>query len=91
MITIEPRTAFQKPIDVEADPEAARRSQAVSISISALITSRNSPIVRMMNGIEKNVTTGFTKALTTPRISATSSSGPSLWWISAEPDDGPVK
>ncbi len=45
----------------------------------------------MMNGIEKKVTIGFTKLLTTPRISDTRSSGISLCRISSEPEVGPVK
>ena len=45
----------------------------------------------MMKGIEKNVTIGFTKLLTTPRISATSSSGTSLCLTSSQPEVGPVK
>ena len=63
---------------------------AVSISIRALMTSRNSPSVRMMNGIEKNVTTGLTKLLTTPRISADQQQRDELV-PTPPPEVGPVK
>ena len=53
-------------------------SQLVSFSIAALITSRNSPSVTTMNGIDRMASTGFTNDVTTPRISATSSSGHQL-------------
>src|SRR4051794_36964177 len=90
LITREPSRAFQKPSTW--NPISNRPAiQAVSISISALITSRNSPSVSTMNGIEKNVTTGFTNELITPRISDTRSSGRILCLTSSQPDDGPVK
>ncbi len=50
-------------------------SHSVNSSISALIRSRNSPSVMMMNGIDRNFRTGATNEFTMPRISATKSSG----------------
>ena len=90
VITIDPHSAFQKPSTWKPMPTPPA-IHAVSISIRALMTSRNSPSVKTMNGIEKNVTTGRTKLLTNPRISATSSSGSSLCRISSWPAVGPVK
>ena len=51
--------------------------------MKALITTRNSPSVRTTKGNEQQVSTGFTIAVTTPRISATTSSGSSFSSISA--------
>ena len=60
-------------VDVEAE-SSWPDSQLVSSSISALITNSSRPSVRMMNGIDRNVTTGRTMALTTPKTTPTSSS-----------------
>ncbi len=43
----------------------------------------------MISGIEKNVSTGFTKDVMIPRIAATISRGTRLCWISSMPCLGP--
>src|SRR4029077_6997773 len=90
VMTSEPSRAFQKPSTWNPMPTRLA-IHAVSISIRALITNKKSPSVRTMNGIEKNVTTGFTNELITPRINETSSSGRILCFTSSQPEDGPVK
>ena len=87
------RAADRRPeaVDVEAE-SSLPASQLVSISMHALITSRNSPSVRTMNGIEQDRERSASRtAVTTPRISATTSSGTSLSSISSCPWVGPVK
>ena len=90
MITIAPPTAGQN--RSTWNPMSSwSATQLVSLSIPALMTSRNRPRVTTMNGIDKKVSTGFTNDVTTPRISATTISGSSLCLISSWPWLGPVK
>ena len=90
VITIAPPTAVQKPSTWK--PRSSwPASQLVSSSISALITSRNRPERQDDERERQDLTTGFTNDVTTPRISATTSSGTSLCLSSACPWCGPVK
>ena len=72
VITIAPPTAVQKPSTWKPRSNCSA-SQPVSSSMQALITSRNSPSVTMMNGIDRICRIGFTNDEMTPRISDTSS------------------
>src|SRR4051794_10249039 len=90
VMTIAPPTAGQKP-STWKPMSSLSASQLVNLSIAALITTRNSPSVTTINGIDRKVSTGFTNDVTTPRISATSSSGTSLCLISSPPCTGPLK
>src|SRR4051794_9982026 len=90
VITIAPPTAGQKP-STWKPMSSLSASQLVNLSIAALITSRNSPNVTTIRGIERMVSSGFTNDVTTPRISDTSSSGTSLCWSSSWPWTGPLK
>src|SRR3954451_15374857 len=62
-------------------------SHSVKNSINALMRSRNSPSVTMMNGIDRNLMIGATNALTMPMISATNSSDQKLLVTSSQPDE----
>ena len=74
VMMIDPQSAVQKPSTEKPTSNASAISD-VSSSISALITSRNRPMVRMMNGSDSTFTIGSTNIVTRPRISATISSG----------------
>src|SRR4051812_34925520 len=64
-------------------------SHSVNNSMNALMTSRNSPSVMMMNGSDRSFSTGLTTELTTPRISATNSNDHSLSVTSLQPASAP--
>ena len=76
-MTMAPPIAGHQPVTVKPMSNWSA-SQPVRRSSAALITSRNSPSVTMMKGIERIVRIGFTNEVTTPRISETSSSGTSF-------------
>ncbi len=68
-----PHSAAQKPSIVR--PYSVKPlSHAVSMSISALTTSRNSPRVRITSGSDSSFTSGFTSALTTVKMAARTTS-----------------
>jgi hypothetical protein len=88
-MTIAPPTAVRKP-STWKPTSSLPDSQAVSCSMNALMTTRNKPIVRTTRGNESRVSTGFTMAVTTPRIRATTRRGSSFSSISARPWVGPL-
>ena len=71
--TIAPRSAGMNPRTEKPSPSVSDRRD-VRRSIAPLITTRKSPSVRKMTGIEKSLITGFTIVLTTPKTSATAMS-----------------